>query len=39
MTVGGQIVNPYNFRSDCGNSKDDVPQRFVGNLRVENAIL
>jgi hypothetical protein len=30
-TGGGQIVNPYNFRSDYGNSADDVPQRFVGN--------
>ena len=30
-TGGGQIVNPYNFRSDYGDSNDDVPQRFVGN--------
>jgi hypothetical protein len=28
---GGQIVNPYNFRSDYGNSSDNVPHRFVGN--------
>jgi hypothetical protein len=28
---GGQIVNPYNFRSDYGNSGDNVPHRFVGN--------
>ena len=30
-TGGGQIVNPYNFRSDYANSNDNVPQRFVGN--------
>jgi hypothetical protein len=30
-TGGGQIVNPYNFRSDYGNSADDLRNRFVGN--------
>jgi len=30
-TGGGQIVNPYNLRSDYGTSSDDLRQRFVGN--------
>lgn len=29
-TGGGQIVNPYNLRSDYGNSSDDIRHRFVG---------
>ena len=30
-TGGGQIVNPYDWHADYGNSSDDVRHRFVGH--------
>ena len=31
-TGGGQIVNPYDWKADYGNSSADIRHRFVGNF-------